>query len=98
MVRRGTWKFNIFDGFSSQCFDLENDPEELNNLVGADAGERIMAELSDLARQGWDCREIRDWQDRRQSEVAIQMAWTRATQPEEYLRWYGRGEQDNYYE
>ena len=99
MVRSGRWKFNLFDGFPCQCFDLENDPDELTNLAGdTEAHEPLVSELETLARKDWNCREIEQWQDRRRSEVAAQMAWARAVRPKEYFRWYGRGDQDNQYE
>jgi choline-sulfatase len=99
MVRAGRWKFNLFDGFTSQCFDLENDPDELNNLAAdPEAGEQLISELTALAGKEWNLPELRLWQDRRKIEVAAQMAWARATQPEEYFRWYGQGDEDNQYE
>ena len=35
MVRSERWKYLAYDGFRAQLFDLENDPQELNDL-GAD--------------------------------------------------------------
>ena len=99
MVRLGRWKFNLLDGFSSQCFDLENDPEELHNLAtDREANKQILSELAVLVQQDWNCQEIRQWQAHRKSEVEAQMAWARTTRPEEYFRWYGQGDQDNQYE
>jgi len=99
MVRNGKWKYNLMDGYSPQCFNLETDPDELHNLAGDETADRqILSELHGLARDGWDCKKIRQWQDRRKQEVETQMAWARATRPKEYYRWFGRGELDNRYE
>lgn len=99
MVRCGKWKYNVFDGFPSQCFDLQDDPQELNDLAAEDGAEQqILNELSILARQDWNSAEIRHWQERRRTEMTCQIAWTQATNPQEYFRWYGRGEEDNYYD
>lgn len=34
MVRNGRWKYNYYVGFEPELFDLEADPEELENLAG----------------------------------------------------------------
>ncbi len=34
MLRKGKWKYIHYVGFSPELFDLENDPEELNDLAG----------------------------------------------------------------
>lgn len=33
MVRKGRWKYHHYVGFAPELFDLENDPEELENLA-----------------------------------------------------------------
>lgn len=34
MVRKGRWKYHYYVRFEAELFDLETDPEELNNLAG----------------------------------------------------------------
>lgn len=47
MLRKGRWKYNHYIGFPSELFDLENDPEELNDL----AGNSEFAETRDMMEQ-----------------------------------------------
>ena len=37
MLRTERWKYNYYVGFDCELFDMENDPEEMNNL-GTDEG------------------------------------------------------------
>ena len=32
MVRKSNWKYIYYEGFEPELFDLENDPEEINDL------------------------------------------------------------------
>lgn len=45
MLRKGRWKLIYYVGFEPELFDLEADPEELNDLAPAAAHAPVLAEL-----------------------------------------------------
>ena len=64
MIRRGRWKLIYYVGYAPELFDLEADPEELNDL-GTDPDHRsVVGELEDILRAVCDPEE----QDRRAKE------------------------------
>jgi arylsulfatase A-like enzyme len=46
MIRQGDWKLSIYEDDRAELYDLENDPDELNNLYGADEYAQIQNELT----------------------------------------------------
>jgi choline-sulfatase len=65
MVRRGPWKYVYSDGEPDQSadppqlFDLENDPDELDNLAGRSDYREVESELAERVRQRWDADDLR---------------------------------------
>ena len=47
MLRKGKWKLNRYIGFPSELFDLQNDPEELQDLAGNSAYHDTLKTLED---------------------------------------------------
>ena len=45
MVRTERWKYMLWEGYPSQLFDLEADPDEFNDLGGSPDHSEICAEL-----------------------------------------------------
>ncbi len=45
MIRRGSWKFIHYEGFEPELFNLDTDPEELNNLAGDEQYQSILNSL-----------------------------------------------------
>ena len=55
MIRRGRWKlFKYHDDTPPALFDLEEDPEELNDLGTDPRCESVRSELLERLYDGWD--------------------------------------------
>ena len=59
MIRRGNFKYIHCDADQPLLYDLENDPDELNNLVGDPAHAEITAEFAREVEARWNSEEIR---------------------------------------
>jgi choline-sulfatase len=68
-LRSGKFKYNRCKLDPEQLFDLENDPSEMNNLVGQPEYEETLSEFQKMADQKWDLdrfdEEVRRSQARR---------------------------------
>ncbi|MFB4205522.1 Choline-sulfatase [wastewater metagenome] len=66
MVRRGRYKYVHSDGEADapadppQLFDLEADPDELDNLAGRDELQDVERELAALVHERWDADDLRE--------------------------------------
>ena len=59
MIRDDRWKFILYEGFRPQLFDLQDDPQEINDL-GADPGyEEVRREMSDRLFEWMRKRKLR---------------------------------------
>ncbi len=45
MIRQGKFKYTYIHGYGGQLFDLDSDPDELNNLIGNRRHTQLIAEL-----------------------------------------------------
>jgi len=54
MVKKGPWKYMYLEGVDTVLYNLNDDPNELNNVSGSADVEVIERELHELAMQDWD--------------------------------------------
>lgn len=59
MVKRGSHKYICCDGDPPQLFDLQNDPQELNNLAGGNTHGEIEAAFASTANGHWNPEAVR---------------------------------------
>ena len=54
MARKGAYKYVYIHGYDSQLFDLESDPEEMDNLAGRSEYAKVETELKDAILERFD--------------------------------------------
>lgn len=81
MIRDGRWKLVVIDGYRPMLFDLETDPDELDDLAEDPAHAGVRAELAARVMDGWDPRSIERNVALRQKEKAVLSAWAAETRP-----------------
>jgi arylsulfatase A-like enzyme len=59
MLRSNRWKYVSYDGFSSQLFDLQNDPQEQSDLGQSNSHQKIIEELESQLNQWIRARKTR---------------------------------------
>jgi len=60
MVRRGRYKLNFYLGEPVELYDLENDPQEFNDLSADPAHVAVRDELLALVQERWSAEEINE--------------------------------------
>ena len=93
MVRCGKWKFNYYHNCPHQLFDLEADPDEMNNLIDDPDCQKVASEMRE---------KVFDWLETRMrsttqsspgnGEKAILKAWAQSVKPADKYRWETRAE------
>ena len=87
MVRHGKWKLIYYHGMPLQLFNLQNDPEELNDLSANDTEHHIVTKLTDLLLSDWNPSEVnkRIWGKYHDQQILFK--WAQKTDPNDLFRW-----------
>lgn len=88
MVREGRWKYVHYEGLPPQLFDLEVDPDELQDRAGGPDVADIEAGLRAAVLADWNPQAIARRMAARAEEKALLRDWAKATAPREPLRWH----------
>jgi len=59
MIRSGRWKYNYYEGELGELYDLQVDPHEFHNLVGAPHHQSLVRELEARLLATWDLAPVR---------------------------------------
>ena len=59
MVKKGPWKYMYLEGVDTLLYNLDDDPNEINNLAGDEAHREIENELRTIALRNWDPEQLR---------------------------------------
>lgn len=88
MVRKGRWKFNYYENYVPELFDMEADPYEMQNLAAREEYADIVAELTDIVfADGWNPEEIREKIRRRRDNYQYIQRWAKKMKPEHPVQW-----------
>ncbi|NQZ58427.1 MAG: sulfatase-like hydrolase/transferase [Lentisphaeraceae bacterium] len=60
MMRTERWKYNYYVGFDCELFDMENDPEEMNNLGTDEEFEAVRRDMHQLLLNVCDPHEVNE--------------------------------------
>ena len=95
MIRSGKWKLNYYHGHEPQLFDLETDPQEINDLADDPTYRDICESLVARIMEDWNPEAIiADMTSRRESKELLK-SWSRSVLPADQYRWELR-EEDNW--
>lgn len=92
MIRRGQWKLIDYGDAPPQLFDLENDPDELEDRAADPSCAATVSELRAAVRADWNPDQIRAKMAAMDADNQILEAWASKVQPTEQFRWTTRAE------
>jgi choline-sulfatase len=88
MVRRGPWKLNVYNGYDiPQLFNLDNDPNEWNDLGADPAHADIRQGLLGLVRDGWSPKAIERRVKRVVEDYGMLTRWGKTVRPPDPDHW-----------
>jgi len=87
MIRRDRWKLVHYHEQPCQLFDLENDPDELEDLAEDPRHRATIGALQDELLRDWDPEAIRLQMALQRQRIRILADWGKATQPEPVIQW-----------
>ena len=87
MIRKAEWKLNYYHGQPSQLFNLNDDPNELNDKANDPDCQDILTELTEKVLDGWDPEKIALQMQAKREDTKILGNWARKTIPPDNYRW-----------
>ncbi|MDB2384221.1 DUF4976 domain-containing protein, partial [bacterium] len=87
MIRSKNWKLTIFDREPPLLFDLETDPQELNNRANDPECAKILQKLTERVLENWTPETIAARMQERRIDKDLLAAWGQKVQPEESHIW-----------
>ena len=87
MVRGGEWKLNYYHGQPPQLFNLQEDPNELQDRADDSACRDIVADLTQKVLDGWDPERIAAQIAAKRADTQLLGRWGRNIQPADQYRW-----------
>jgi choline-sulfatase len=87
MIRKDNYKLIYYHGYEAQLFDLDSDPDELNDLSNNNDYLDKKNELLELLLKDWDPEKIHKRMIVLKDEQKIQQGWARNNNPDDTLRW-----------
>jgi len=87
MIRQRPWKLNYYWGYRPQLFNLQDDPDEVNDLALSPAHTEVVDALVARVLEGWDPQEIDRRMRARRERKDLLGAWARNVRPADQFRW-----------
>ena len=87
MIRSGPWKAVYFEGYPMQLFNLDDDPQEVNNLVQDAKYSAVLASLTSKLLAGWRPKSIATTMEARKLRKLLLREWAARSSPADQFRW-----------
>lgn len=87
MIRMGPWKLIYYHEQPSQLFNLDDDPQELNDLSQVAEYEALKTELTECVLADWDPEKIKAQMALMRERTQVMKGWVKSVQPPETHRW-----------
>jgi len=87
MLRRDHYKLVYHHGYQDQLFDLETDPDEMDDLAGKPEYATLQAQLRQRLLADWNPLQIIEQVSEQVADQAVLANWSAAVNPDELLRW-----------
>ena len=88
MVRRGAWKLNHYEGMPPELYNLDEDPDELNDRAADPANAPLIDELQQLlVSDGWNARRVEDAIEQRKPDIQYLFDWAVETGAVDPIQW-----------
>lgn len=98
MMRQRQYKLVWFDGDAPQLFDLQADPDELQDLSSGPDYSDTLATMTAQILDGWEVEKIALQQAIKSAQISAIRDWVRKTNPAEPHRWSDPNPPRNLYE
>lgn len=87
MVRSGKWKLVHYEGLRPQLFDLENDPDEFEDLGNSPGHTEIRNQLHERVLTAWSAEELKKELAKRGRHRGVIRTWAEKVRPDAPLQW-----------
>lgn len=88
MVRRGPWKLNHYDGMPPELYNLEEDPDELNDRAADPANAALIDDLEQaLTSDSWCAQRVEAEIERRKPDIQYLFDWAVETGTTDSIQW-----------
>jgi choline-sulfatase len=81
MARRDKWKYNYYHKMEDELFDLENDPQEKNNIINNPYASETAQNLLNEIMQDWNPEEILSHIEKLSTQNNYLFKYLKATKP-----------------
>ena len=87
MIRKGDFKFNYYHGLPSQLFNMNEDPDELNDLIDSPDHQEIANSLKEELLKDWNPDAINEEIARKYQDYLMVEGWAHNTNPVDQYYW-----------
>ena len=92
MLRKGPWKFCLYEGYDPQLFNLEEDPGEFHDRAGDPECREVLNAMTQELLENWSPSKVKSGVERREQQRAFLQDWAKAVRPFDPYGWPRQGE------